>query len=420
MKINFKFLGIVLAFVLFIEYYCFVAFTNAVSTLSKPIRRWTIVVYIVLTLLSWLSLFWLRYVSHHSFPQNVKAVLLASMMGFVVGKLMIAVLMFCGDLIRGIQWMIVKFSSSASELTVGAAYASPSIARSVFLSRIALLAGGLLFSGFLWGITNRYRYQLKKVKLTIKDLPNELKGLKIVQISDVHAGSFDNHHAVEEGVKMILAQKADLIVFTGDLVNDLATEIEPYMDIFSQLKAPLGVFSTLGNHDYGDYAEWPSAESKRENLEKLKQHHQTMGWKLLMNEHVILNKDGGEFALLGVENWSASSRFPKHGRMDLAYAGLENKNMFKLLLSHDPSHWDAEIRPKYQDIDLTLAGHTHGMQFGIELPWFKWSPVQYLYKEWAGLYKEDLQHLYVNRGYGFLGYQGRLGVLPEVTVIELA
>jgi predicted MPP superfamily phosphohydrolase len=217
---------------------------------------------------------------------------------------------------------------------------------------------------------------------------------------------------------MILAENPDLILFTGDLVNDRADEMTDYMDVFSRLKAPMGVYSTLGNHDYGDYVNWPSPEAKVQNLEALKQVHSRLGWRLLMNEHVPLERNGHKIALLGIENWGAKGRFPKYGRMDLAYPGTE-QYPFKILMSHDPSHWDAEVRVKYPDIDLMLAGHTHGMQFGVELPHFKWSPVQWMYKQWAGLYSEGSQHLYVNRGFGFIGYPGRVGILPEITVIEL-
>jgi predicted MPP superfamily phosphohydrolase len=190
------------------------------------------------------------------------------------------------------------------------------------------------------------------------------------------------------------------------------------MDVFSRVKAPLGVYSSLGNHDYGDYVSWPSKEAKIENLNKLKGVHANLGWRLLMNEHVQLVRNGERIAILGIENWGAKGRFPKYGKMNEAYPGTE-QIPFKILLSHDPSHWDAEIKPKYPDVDLMLAGHTHGMQFGLENPYFKWSPVQWMYKQWAGLYEEGNQKLYVNRGYGFIGYPGRVGILPEITLIEL-
>jgi predicted MPP superfamily phosphohydrolase len=255
--------------------------------------------------------------------------------------------------------------------------------------------------------------------MAFDNLPASFKGLKIVHISDIHSGSFTNKDAVMKGVKKIIDEKADLILFSGDLVNDRATEMEEYIDAFSQLKAPLGVYSTFGNHDYGDYASWPiNGISKEQNLLNLAKVHADLGWRLLMNEHVVLEKNGEQIALLGIENWSNKARFPKHGRMDLAYAGAE-KYPFKILMSHDPSHWDAQVVPQYTDVDLTFSGHTHGMQFGIEIPGFHWSPVQYVYKQWAGLYEEGKQKLYVNRGFGFIGYPGRVGILPEITVIEL-
>ena len=216
-----------------------------------------------------------------------------------------------------------------------------------------------------------------------------------------------------------MAEKADLIIFSGDLVNNQATEMENYMDVFSKVKAPMGVYSTFGNHDYGDYVSWPiDGVTKEQNLKDLAKVHAGLGWRLLMNEHVALEKNGEEIALIGIENWSNKARFPKYGDMAKACAGTE-KYAFKMLISHDPSHWDAQVRPQYSDIDLMFSGHTHGMQFGIEIPGFKWSPVQYVYKEWAGLYEEAKQKLYVNRGFGFIGYPGRVGILPEITVIEL-
>jgi predicted MPP superfamily phosphohydrolase len=271
----------------------------------------------------------------------------------------------------------------------------------------------------LYGYSNKYKYETRRFKLAFDNLPASFKGLKIVHISDIHSGSLMDKAAVEAGVQRILNEKADLILFTGDLVNDKATEMDLLKDVFAKLKAPMGVFSTLGNHDYGDYVEWPvEGVSKTQNLINLKQVHADIGWRLLMNEHVVLEKNNEKIALLGIENWSAKGRFPKYGKMNEAYQGTENYP-FKILMSHDPSHWDAEIKTAYKDVDLMLAGHTHGMQFGVEIPGFKWSPVQYMYKEWAGLYEEQNQKLYVNRGFGFIGYPGRVGVLPEITVIEL-
>lgn len=222
-----------------------------------------------------------------------------------------------------------------------------------------------------------------------------------------------------KGVYKIMKEKPDLVLFTGDLVNNVAAEMEDYLDVFDKITAPMGVYSTLGNHDYGDYVQWDSAEEKAKNLEDLKQTHARLGWRLLMNENVVLEKGGEKIALMGIENWSAKARFPKYGDLGKAYAGTESLP-FKILMSHDPSHWKAEVLEKYPDIDLVLSGHTHGMQFGVEIPGLRWSPVQYVYREWAGLYEKDNNKLYVNRGFGFIGYPGRVGILPEITLIELA
>jgi predicted MPP superfamily phosphohydrolase len=219
-------------------------------------------------------------------------------------------------------------------------------------------------------------------------------------------------------VEMLLKEKTDLIFFTGDLVNGQASEMTDYQDIFSKVKAPLGVFSTLGNHDYGDYGDWDSPVTKKKNHDDLIATHKNMGWDLLRNENRRLKIDGEEIGILGIENWSAKKSFPKHGRMDLAHPGTE-KYPFKILMSHDPSHWDGQVRTTYPDVDLMLSGHTHGMQFGVEIPGFKWSPVQYMYKQWHGLYEDGKQKLYVNPGFGFIGYPGRVGVLAEITMIEL-
>jgi predicted MPP superfamily phosphohydrolase len=291
------------------------------------------------------------------------------------------------------------------------------ISRSLFLSWLGLGVGGSLFGSLLYGFSNKYNYKVKKIKLNYSNLPASFKGLRVVQISDIHSGSFTDKVAVQKGVERILELNPDLILFTGDLVNNTHDEMKAYMNIFSQLKAPMGVYSTLGNHDYGDYVQWPNKEAKMQNLELLKQVHSQLGWRLLMNENVLLQKNSEQIALIGVENWSSKARFPKYGNLAKAYTGTENIP-FKILMSHDPSHWDAEVRPKYGDIDLMLAGHTHGMQFGVEIPWLKWSPVQYVYRQWAGLYQEGNQKLYVNRGFGFIGYPGRVGILPEITLFE--
>ena len=339
----------------------------------------------------------------------------AILIGLFLSKAVTVIFLIIDDLRRLLQWGGGKLFY---QYIHGEPFRAAGISRSVFMSWLALGIGGGLMSTLLYGFTNKYRYQLKKIRLSFPNLPSSFKGLKIVHISDVHSGSFTDKVAVSRGIDMNMKQKADLILFNDDLINDRADEMNNYTDIFSKLIAPMGVFSTLGNHDYGDYRRWPSEAAKAENLERLKQLQKDMGWRLLMNEHVVLEKNGEQIALLGIENWSAKSSFPKYGKMDKAYAGSE-KYPFKILMSHDPSHWDAEVRPKYSDVDLMLAGHTHGMQFGVEVPGFKWSPVQYVYKQWAGLYEDASQKLYINRGYGFIGYPGRVGILPEITLIEL-
>ena len=260
-------------------------------------------------------------------------------------------------------------------------------------------------------------YRVRRQTVKLPNLPASFDGLKIAQLSDIHSGSFFNKKAVRGGVEMVLAEKPDVIFFTGDLVNNEASEVMEYIDVFNKLKAPLGVYSITGNHDYGDYHRWASAEAKQKNFNDLKEAHRLLGFDLLMNQHRFLESGGEKIAIIGIENWGGRG-FAKYGKLDEAYRGTEEASV-KLLLSHDPSHWDAQVRPLYHDIDLMFAGHTHGFQFGVELGNFKWSPSQYAYKQWAGLYQEGSQYLYVNRGFGYLGYPGRIGMPPELTIIEL-
>ncbi|MFT5819702.1 MAG: putative MPP superfamily phosphohydrolase [Crocinitomix sp.] len=277
---------------------------------------------------------------------------------------------------------------------------------------IAAIPNVLLLLGMFIG---PYRYRVKETTIHLPNLPTSFEGLKIVQISDIHSGSFYNKKAVNKGVDMVLDQKPDVVFFTGDLVNDDATEMSPYKEIFSRIKAPLGVFSILGNHDYGDYVQWPSEAAKAQNLEDLKAVHGDLGWRLLLNEHLYLEKNKEQIGLIGVENWGVG--FHKVGDLPKAYEGCQAP--VKLLLSHDPTHWDEEVTKAYQDIDVTFSGHTHGAQMGFEIGKYKWSPITLRYKKWAGLYQLKNQYMYINRGFGFLGYPGRLGIWPEVSVIRL-
>lgn len=369
-----------------------------------------------ITVLAILGFMLFVFTSQDFLGKKVRTYLFATILGLFLAKLTAAAFFVADDMRRLIQWLSGKLYFSNTE---GSTMADEGISRSVFLSWAGIVAGSTLFGSLLYGYSNKYNYKVKNVQLNFPNLPPAFKGFKILHISDIHSGSFMNKRAVEHGIKMIQKQNADIILFTGDIVNDKATEMDDYKDVFRLLKAPHGVYSTLGNHDYGDYVQWPiNGITKAQNLENVKQVHADMGWKLMMNENVPIEKDGQSICLIGIENWSNKARFPKYGRMDLAYPGAE-KYPFKILMSHDPSHWDGQVKKEYPAIDLMLSGHTHGMQFGIDIPGFKWSPVEYVYKQWAGLYEEDKQKLYVNRGFGFIGYPGRVGVLPEITVIEL-
>jgi predicted MPP superfamily phosphohydrolase len=407
---------IFVAIMLLLDTYVFQA-VKAVSQSVSPKSKLVIYsIYWAIVMLAILGFLVFAFTDQHFLPRKVRTYLFAFIIGLFLAKITASVFILIDDILRGILWVTGKvFYSNAK----GDVSNESGITRSVFLSWLGLALGGGLFSSLVYGFGNKYNYNVKRMQLSFDNLPKGFKGFKILHISDIHSGSFTDKKAVLHGVQEILKENADIILFTGDLVNDKATEMDDYLDVFNLLKAPMGVYSTLGNHDYGDYVKWPvDGISKEQNLENLKEVHATIGWRLLMNEHVILEKDGDQIALLGIENWSAKANFPKHGRMDLAHPGTE-KYPFKILMSHDPSHWDAEVKTKYADVDLMLSGHTHGMQFGIEIPGFKWSPVQYVYRQWAGLYEDVKQKLYVNRGFGFIGYPGRVGILPEITVIEL-
>ena len=411
------FILIFLAIMILLDTYVFQAIKMVSHTASPKTKTIIYSIYWAISILAIIGFLIFVLTGPDFLPKKLRTYLFATVVGLFFGKLISVIFFLVDDVRRLIQWVAGKLffrNTEVEQLTEGG------ISRSAFLSWLGLAAGGTLFGSLVYGFSNKYNYEVRKVKLAFDNLPASFKGLKIVHISDIHSGSFTNKAAVVRGIKKIMDAQPDLILFSGDLVNDRATEMEEYMDIFSLLKAPMGVFSTFGNHDYGDYVSWPdNGISKQQNLINLAKVHEELGWRLLMNEHVVLKKNGEEIALLGIENWSNKARFPKHGRMDLAYAGAE-KYPFKILISHDPSHWEAQVIPQYADVDLTLSGHTHGMQFGIEIPGFHWSPVQYVYKQWAGLYEEGKQKLYVNRGYGFIGYPGRVGILPEITLIELS
>jgi predicted MPP superfamily phosphohydrolase len=290
--------------------------------------------------------------------------------------------------------------------------------RSFLFSEIAVLAALIVFCSVLFGITKgRHYYKVRRETLYFDDLPDAFNDFTITQLSDIHAGSFSDAAGVQKGLDLVNAQGSDLILFTGDLVNNEASEMDPWIPAFAGLRAPLGKFSVLGNHDYGDYMQWESAEMKRNNLVRLKEVHEDIGFRLLLNESVKVKKSGQSIDLIGVENWGKGG-FHKYGDLSLATAGVAD-DAFKVLMSHDPSHWDAVTLQHDQNINLTLAGHTHGAQFGFEIFGFKWSPIKYIYKQWAGLYETGSRYLYVNRGFGFLGLKGRVGIWPEIAVLTL-
>lgn len=395
-----------IVFAFFFDLYAFQAF----KTISIP---WSIEATQTVFYTYWaFTVFFLAFMLGSSFGKLKKRMgesRYNSIRGFIIilyiSKFLIILLLFSDDLRRGLLHL-----------------AQPNPAgypRSLFLSYLGIILGSVPFILLNYGmLRNRYRYKIHKVSIPINNLPTALEDLKIVQISDIHAGSLTAVEKVRKAVEMVNALEADLIFFTGDLVNHRASEMQPLIATFSELKAKYGIYSILGNHDYGDYVRWPNKEAKIQNLEKVKDTHREMGWNLLLNSNEILTINKVPLAIIGVENYAATPRFSQYGNLKKAYTGTEEIST-KLLLSHDPSHWKAQITTDFPDIAVTFSGHTHGFQFGIDFPWLKWSPVQYVYKEWIGLYKEGSQHLYVNRGLGFHGYPGRFGVLAEITLIEL-
>jgi uncharacterized protein len=412
---NSGFLIVLVVILAIMDLYVFQAVKVVSQSAAQRTKTIIYTAYWTVSVVTILLLFLLPYLQYESWPKALRTYTFATVVGLFFAKMIAVTFFLIDDIRRVIQWAAGKIFFQNTETEN---FSGEGISRSVFLSWLGMAAGGTLFGSLVYGFGNKYNYDIKRLQLAFENLPTPFKGMKIVHISDIHSGSFTDKNAVKKGVEKILNEKPDLILFTGDLVNDRATEMHEYIDVFSRLQAPMGVYSTLGNHDYGDYVKWENTAIKTANLERLKEIHGEMGWRLLMNEHVVLEKENEKIAVLGIENWSAKGRFPKYGKMHEAHPD-SRQYPFKILLSHDPSHWEAEITTQYRDVDLMLAGHTHGMQFGVEIPGFKWSPVQYMYKQWAGLYESGKQKLYVNRGFGFIGYPGRVGILPEITVIEL-
>lgn len=362
----------------------------------------------------------------YSIPLMIRSIILVAFFLTAVSKFIYAIVLIVDDARRGGIWLSRLFSNkkgkdleeSVEELEKPLPEVpKKGITRSDFLLKSGIVVAALPMIPLAWGvISTAYDYRIRRQKLVLPNLPKAFQGMKIAQISDVHSGSFYNKKAVMGGVEMLLGEKPDAIFFTGDLVNNVASEMRDYQDIFSKLHADLGVFSTLGNHDYGDYYYGPGdSPAKRKNLQDVIDTHKVMGWDLLMDENRTLKVGNEEISIVGVQNWG-TGRFPKKGDLKKALMGTEDKAV-KLLLSHDPSHWRAQVLDT--DVDAMFAGHTHGMQFGVRGENFQWSPAKFIYKEWAGLYTEKQSQLYVNVGFGFLGYPGRVGIAPEITVFEL-
>ncbi len=374
------------------------------------------VAYIIFTVLSYIGFYYL-YFYFTVKPLQVELapnLAIGFFFSFVVVKILLVLFFLFEDVFRFLEhiFFILRSVIRADKKKISRP------GRRVFIRQAGLIFAGIPFTSMLYGITKgKYDFRVKKVKLAFNNLPKAFEGFKIVQISDIHSGSFDSRDAIVDGIKMINKQAADLVLFTGDLVNNDSREILPFIEDFKALKAPYGVYSVLGNHDYGDYKKWDSVQDKQENMDLLFQYQKEMGFQLLNNENAMITKGDDAIGIYGVENWG-NPPFPQNGDLDKALSGREDVD-FKILMSHDPTHWDKKVISHPVHIDLTLSGHTHGMQFGVEIPGFKWSPIKYIYPQWAGLYAKDKQHLYVNRGFGFLGFPGRVGIWPEITVIEL-
>lgn len=413
-------LSILLLSMCAIDWYLWGAVKLTLHRFSSVSKKVLSVTYWLVTILSLAACAYLFILPPESMGTNFRFFLFVGLVLPYLSKLFALLFLLTDDIWRVAQWVYTKLIPSKKTAVAAIPVQndnSTKIPRSQFMAQASLIAGGTLFSTFGFGIiSGAHDYRIRRVSLPLKNLPSAFHGIRIAQISDVHTGSFYNKTAVMGGVDMLLGEKPDVVFFTGDLVNDKAEEVKDYFEVFSKVTAPLGVYSTLGNHDYGDYARWKSADAKRKNLEDMHEAHRLMGWRLLLDENVPLTVDNEQIGIIGVENWGLG--FAQYGSMEKAYRGTQDYPV-KLLLSHDPTHWKAQVVPDYKSVDVMFAGHTHGMQFGVELPGFRWSPSQYRYEHWAGLYQKDEQYLYVNRGYGYIGYPGRVGILPEITIMEL-
>jgi predicted MPP superfamily phosphohydrolase len=400
------------AILVLIDIYAWKGISTALGGVGPGTRRWVRWIYWaesigMIALLVWVSISIqdLRANRNYAFVFSLAALLIL----FLLPKLVLVIFHGIEDLLQGLRWIWYKAAPGAN------ADGEP-ISRIRFISQVGLALAAIPFGAVLYGVTKGRRdFRVHRETIRSAKLPAAFDGLRIVQISDMHLGSFPlSSDIVRIGVDLINEQEPDLILFTGDLVNDFSEEAEPWLDTLALLKAKLGKYSILGNHDYSDYASWSDAKAKCENLDRLMDHHRRIGFRLLLDEHLPIEKDGEQFTLIGVQNWGV--RFQQYGDLKKAVAGTD-KSQFRLLMSHDPTHWEAQVQEA--GIDLTLSGHTHGAQFGITIAGQTYSPAQWVYKQWAGHYVQDDMHLYVNRGFGFIGFPGRVGMPPEITVLEL-
>ena len=398
---------ITLLLLVFFQWYSYQALKTAIS------NRWILYGYVFFTVIIVGNLLFYTLILERNTTNEPRLMYsIGFFLSLLIFQLLVSVILLAEDVFR-IPQALYSFLKRVPEQT----QFIPS--RRKIISQIALGLASIPFASLLYGMyRGKYNYKVLSYNLEFEDLPDAFDGFKITQISDIHSGSFDNQTKVQYGVDLVNQQKSDLVLFTGDLVNNRADEIKPWIKIFNKIKAEFGVFSILGNHDYGDYMRWESPAAKRKNMEDLYDAHNEMGWDLLLNESRFIEKDGDRLAIIGVENWG--SGFKKAGDLNKALNNVSEKD-FKILLTHDPSHWEAQVIPHPFKIHLTLSGHTHGMQFGIEIPGIiKWSPAKWRYKQWAGVYSENKQYLNVNRGFGYLAYPGRVGMWPEVSVITLS
>lgn len=400
MKTNFI---VLLAVFFIIEIYVYQAIKNITTNNYIRIGYW------VFTLLAYgIILYWILTFNRASRDHQQIQLMVSAMMIFVLPKLLSVMFLLIGDFTRFVEFGFKYFTAKENYFPE----------RRKFISTTALAAAGifslLAIDGIIFG---KYRHSVRKIKLRFKNLPESFKGYKIVQISDVHSGSFFNPQKLQKAIDLINEQDADIVLFTGDMVNNYADEFKPFIPLFKSIKAKDGKFSILGNHDYGDYGAWNSREEKAQNIPTLKNYQAEAGFKLLRNENIALEKNGEKIYLLGVENWGIKP-FPQYGDLDKALLGVP-EDAIKVLMSHDPTHFDEVVKKHKTNVHLTLSGHTHGMQFGLDLKNIKWSPVKFKYKKWADLYESEGKYLYVNRGFGVIAYPGRVGINPEITVIEL-